>query len=652
MTKDTKLSPKRAENLSLIAFLIHLFAFSILFFLSGERYINSLAVRVEAWHFLGGVLIWLMLLIQFRQRRLADEELLESEEYRKLKREGREASVFEAGIVESSMELQAKRLEWMEKWLVPIFSLLTALYLLVTGGWLWLNRTGLEEVPVLPEGNLIYLVGFLLAGLALISFLFSQYAVGMSRETIWRPLRAGGSYLFSNSLASFALTVVILITNWGRLKPEQITSYVLIWVMIVIGAEMVMNLILDAFTPRMKGRYRRAPFESRLLGMFSEPGGIMRNMAYALDYQFGFKVSETWFYKLLDRTIVPLVIVQLIILYLMTSLTIVPTGHQGILERFGKPINLKQPFESGLHLKFPWLIDRVRTFPVNQIQVLEIGFERGGEEEVEKPLLWSEKHWKEEYPFMVAVSDSNRQSEELNIFDLLIVPLIVQYRINDVELYGYGDKMGYLDPQKLLEAIANQETLHYCATSNMDTLMGSGRNETTQALKEAIQRRSNEYELGVEIVFAGLETIHPPVEVAPAFEKVVGTLQEKQGKVLNAIGREYMLLEQAKAEEEVILAEAKAYAFERSALARANSERFRSQIEAYEAGRMGEDDGQNIYLLREFLSVLDENMPGLRKYVFGVDQVERWVYELDLKESMQPDLFEGLGLPEDNQGEQ
>ena len=47
----------------------------------------------------------------------------------------------------------------------------------------------------------------------------------------------------------------------------------------------------------------------------------------------------------------------------------------------------------------------------------------------------------------------------------------------------------------------------------------------------------------------------------------------------------------------------------------------------------------------EYLSVLDEFLLSMRKYVFIADNVDSWVYELDLKEKLQPDLFSGLGLP-------
>ena len=77
MDKNVKLSPKRAEILSLIALVLQALFFLLLLLVGSG--VNSLAVKIEAWHFLGGTVIWLVLMVQFRQRRLAQEERLDAE---------------------------------------------------------------------------------------------------------------------------------------------------------------------------------------------------------------------------------------------------------------------------------------------------------------------------------------------------------------------------------------------------------------------------------------------------------------------------------------------------------------------------------------------------------------------------------------------
>ena len=43
------------------------------------------------------------------------------------------------------------------------------------------------------------------------------------------------------------------------------------------------------------------------------PGGIMRNIADSLDYQFGFKVSKTWIFGFFERAILPAILLWLLL---------------------------------------------------------------------------------------------------------------------------------------------------------------------------------------------------------------------------------------------------------------------------------------------------------------------------------------------------
>lgn len=648
-----KLSPRRAENLALIAFVLHIFFFLATFIVAIKS--GSLAVRIEAWHFLGGTLIWFILLLQFRQRRLAQEEKTDTEEILRLRQEGKDTSMFESAAADSTLRLAQRRLDWLEKYLVPVFAVLSSIYLIGVGLWCYFALRVTPENP-LAEREFILGVSAYLVGFALISFLFSRYAVGMSHQSEWRPLRAGGSYLLGNALVCLILAGILVLAKSGYMMAESISSYVLVIAMVAIGIEILLNLILDIYRPRIKGQYHRAAYESRLLGLFSEPGGIFSTAAHALDYQFGFKVSETWFFRLLQRTIVLLIVVQVLVLWLMSSIAIVDPGHVGVVERWGRPLNFKNPLESGIHWKLPWPIDNMRHFPTGMIQTLEIGFKSHDEDKGQpnlKPILWTEKHYEEEYPFMVAVTasedtivtsgaDSMVAGDLRNDFDLLVVGLHVHYRIGDVAQYGYGRDRCYHDPDVLLEAICYHEMLQFAAHADTDTLLGPGRYQTTELLHQAIQKSVDDYQMGIDVVFVGLGSVHPPVDIAQSFEKVVAALQDRQAKVLNARGREKAILADARGQAVVLEAEAQAAAYEREVLTRADAFRFAQQCQAYEKG-------QNIYLWREYLSVLEEFLPAMRKYVFASDNVKSWVYQLDLTESLKSDLFEGLGLPETDQ---
>ncbi|MCP4708099.1 MAG: hypothetical protein GY869_05705, partial [Planctomycetes bacterium] len=462
---------------------------------------------------------------------------------------------------------------------------------------------------------------------------------------------------------------------------EQVAAYLLVGLLVVIGVETILNLVLDAFRPRIKDQYRRAPYESRLLGLVSEPGGILKTAAHAIDYQFGFNVSETWFYKLVERAVAPLILAMIFFLYMLSCISIVPPGNQGVLERWGRPLNVEEPYSSGLHVKFPWPVDTIRNFPVDQVQKIEVGFEQndpvydstGQLRRAWRPILWTTEHWKKEYPFIVAVADradrarlgmeeigvepigdlapeqaelpvglEEAQEDEFRYYDMLVVALVVHYRISDVAQYGYGSDYCYQNPDELMQVLCNNQTLLYAANSDIDRLLGPGRQQTTVSLHRAIQDQVDRYKMGVEIVFVGMEAVHPPRPVAQSFETVFGAHQERQSMVLMAQGAAMSEVASARGRGIVVQEQAKAYAFERPQVEKARSERFLEQMESY-------DKGGTVYLMREYFSILDTLVPQMRKYVTATEAVGRSVYEINLEDKLTPDLFSNFGLGMDKQ---
>jgi regulator of protease activity HflC (stomatin/prohibitin superfamily) len=197
-------------------------------------------------------------------------------------------------------------------------------------------------------------------------------------------------------------------------------------------------------------------------------------------------------------------------------------------------------------------------------------------------------------------------------------------------------------------------------------------------LFERIQQAANEQELGIKIVFVGLQGIHPPPEVAPDYEAVVGAIQHKQALVLTAqaqrnqtlstlvgsVGKAYDLADlaaeyqqaqaqddpnqierlagqlddafaQAKGEIYNILATAQSYAYQQAALAEATGERFAGQLKAYRAA-------PTIYPRQQRLTVLEEALSGIRKYIVVADPNDSQVTIVDLQEKPPVDLLGGL----------
>jgi len=675
-------SSKRPVHVALVSLILSIIFFGITFFLG--RWSGFFAVSAVSWLILSVAFIWFVLCLQFYQRSLAEQEKLDASQ---LVRDKESSAIFQARSERATLlSMAQRRLEIFEKWFVPIFSALIAAYQIGIGLYLF-NAVGSAAENELKQP---LLCGICMMAIAFISFLISRYATGMSAQPEWKPLRAGGSSLLGVAVLCFALAVILaLVYLFNFHTPVNVIAMVIPALLVVLGVETALNLIMDIYRPRLKGRYSRSAFDSRLLGVINEPGGILRSAADAIDYQFGFKASQTWFYKLLEQAIVPLILFGGVTLYLLSSVVVVEPDEQAIIEHFGNPLNdagQVRIIDSGLALKWPWPIDIVYKYPTKMISEISIGFvpkvdPKTGEAE-RKPLLWGEKHYEEEYQLLVASEQIGTGSMAGTVpVSLVIAAVPVQYRIKDLYSYIYNHN----EPVKLLESICYRELTKFAASAkietgdqqdNEDNLLGTGRAKAGRILTERVQNAVNEQDLGIEVVFVGLQGIHPPPEVAADYQKVIGAVQKKQALILNAQAERNKTLgpivgsvdkteklyelwlkyqqaedtdsledierlvkqldhsfEEAKGNIFKTLRESQSYAFKKEVLARATGDRFAEQLKAYRAA-------PEIYLQEQRLSMLEETLDDIRKYVVVADQNDTQITIIDLQEKLAPSIYE------------
>jgi membrane protease subunit HflK len=681
-----KVSAKRAEYVALMALILSVVFFTVSFFLAGWS--GSFAIFSLSWLILAAALIWLVLVIQFHQRSLAEQEKLEMAQ---LAKSGQEGTIFRSSEGRAGLFAVAqRRLELFEKWFIPFFSGLIAAYETALGLYLWSRIPEPTQIELSrPLICAIYMVA-----MAFVSFLISRYATGMAAQGQWTPLRGGGGMLFAVALLCFVTAVGLALVQFKVSVVIIVIRWIVPVLLVVLGAEATLNVILDIYRPRLKGRYSRAGFDSRLLGLINEPGGILRTAATAIDYQFGFKVSQTWFYKLLEKAVVPLLLFGAASLYLASTLAVIGPDEEAVIERFGRPmvVDGSRTLDSGLIFKWPWPIDIIYKYPAKKVQQLDIGFVAHTDPQlVDKPLLWGLDHYKEEYNLLVATESLGGEAREVGgavPVSLIRAAIPVQYRIKDLYSYVYLHK----DPAKTLEAICYREVVRFAASakietdrqgsskSEMESLLGAGRAKAAEILKRRIQARADEERLGVEIVFLGLPGFHPPPKVADDYQQVVGSVQNKQALVLEAqaerdrilsslagsvhkAGELYSLagqyqqaraegdvtavaeaednldsaLERAKGDIFATLREAQSYGFEKARLARATGERFAEQLKAYMAA-------PEIYRRELLLAVLEESLENIRKYVVITDPNDTQVFIIDVQEKLTPSLYDISGL--------
>ena len=566
MTTET--THTRSRRAALGGLLLQIVAFGTTFVLSYMT--HAQAVYALSWYIAGGIPIWFVALLVFRQRELAALEAMDLEELRREKQAtgGGEAMFDREGGMGLAFEVAEQRLRWMLKWLIPGFGLATAVYLAVFGVVLWQRLAGNNlQIGVQtgwPTLDRIPIALVVLAILMLGTFLLSRYTSGMGRVKEWQLLRGCGAYMLGNAIAITALMVCLGVAQYNQKVQswEHALAYAIPVLMLILAVEILANFVLDIYRPRTPGVEPRACFDSRLLGLLAEPGGIAHSVAEALNYQFGFKVSQTWFYQLMERWLVPLALVGAVALWLLTSVVVVQPYEHVIIERFGAQLNpggedaqgepLPEPLGPGLHFKWPQPIDTARAYNTGQLHQISVGWQEfAAEPDYERHdkdvLLWTDaRHLGlAHFDFLVCPNPSRQDATERprtawseddkgRVEDvpvhMLRMQVTVQYRICADRLHLYSQAMS--DPHQTIRDVAWEELVRFNASSTPGYLMGDELSQIGDALRRDISARVQD--VGLEVVYVGVENVHPETTVAQAYREVIQAEHEKVAAIRGA----------------------------------------------------------------------------------------------------------------------
>ena len=589
----------------------------------------------------------------FIQSHLIDRERVEALEMQELDRTQGNESLF-AGAAEDAYPARNARRQF-EKWVVPAFSVLVLIGQALGLWWIYGELKDWTGGPT-PDGAVLSIMFFGLFMVVL--FMMGKYSAGLARMDGQELLRPGANYMLLGSVISAAAVLAQAASFFGYSAWDKGITWVVFAVIAVSALENLVTLVLEIYRPRLDDKKARLLYDSRLIGLLGQPGGLVSTATQALDYQFGFKVSETWFYKYLEQKLALIIAVQVAVLFLSSSFVVIQQNEEAFLERFGKRNDHLLP---GFSFKLPWPIDKVYRYKTKKIQNFVLGVldkdeaakPNSGDPEDVQVLLWTSQHNhgsskdpEQNYNMIVASSDVllNTVASDSVPVNLLTVSIPVQYRINNLTNWVYNtDNAG-----SMLQKLSMRAVTRYLIGVDINELMGPGRTKAQEELKKDIQQQVDIQQLGAEIVFVGLQDIHPPVGqteqskasggVAESYEKVnvaqlhsetnrLGALQYKAGKVPQARGAASELLAKARSESTNKVAKAKAEAG-----------RFDQQMSAFNAA-------PSVYKTRSKLDAFQRATKGVRKYILS-DPENRDIINLELQDKLRSDLLDVTVDPE------
>jgi len=500
---------------------------------------NDHAAQSGAYLVLSGAAIWLALAAVFDQHR---RERIEFMEQQTLQASGGASSAFETSA--EDLRVAARRLNWMHSVLLPVSSVLLGVTLMVIGGFrlqakLAPGALDLDKFVAPQQKGWAIAIG---VGLAVIGFVFARFVSGMAKQPVWANLRAGAGAIVGAAVVGIAIAAAHFAQTAGTERVLLYMQVVMPCLLIVLGAEMILNLLLNFYRPRKAGEVPRPAFDSRILSFIASPDRVAESIGGAISYQFGVDVTGSWAYRLLSKSAGALVLIGLGIVWLLTCFEVVEPDQRAIRVRLGEDHGEVGP---GLYLKYPWPLEVFVTESTGVQEMLDLATPKG---KTRGAILWTNDHQVAEVYAIVlpttrttskaggagtpsAEPGTGESGEAVKDVAIVAVEIPLIYTVKDLAKFENFAAPGAREG--LIKALAQRVVLGYLSTVTEDDLLGRQRPEISSELKKRIQATLDAAGAGVEVIVACVEGVHPPQQenAAKAFEKVTELEQNGIGYV-------------------------------------------------------------------------------------------------------------------------
>ncbi len=283
----------------------------------------------------------------------------------------------------------------------------------------------------------------------------------------------------------------------------------------------------------------------------------------------------------LKKIVIGVVVAVVAIILLFNCTYQVREQEQAVLLTFG---NAKTVSTSGLHFKFPFIqqVEKVDT----TIKGLAIGYDINTGESIEDESL-------------MITSDYN----------FINVDFFVEYQVSDPILTLYASE----DPVGILKNIAQSCIRTVVGNSEVDSVLTTGKSEIQAEIKEMINKRLDEQNLGIYLVNITMQDAEPPTaEVMEAFKAVETAKQGKETAINNANKYRNEKLPAAEANVDQVLQSAEASKQERINEATGQVSRFNQMYAEY-------IKYPEVTKLRMFYEAMEDVLPNLEVIIDSGD---------------------------------
>ena len=295
---------------------------------------------------------------------------------------------------------------------------------------------------------------------------------------------------------------------------------------------------------------------------FVKGGADSLSVVDYLEENTGITMRGLWSIRYIKQ-IAPVTVVLIVgFLWLSTCIVQVdPNSHAAVYRLGTLQKDVKGP---GIHLVLPYPFDKVEIHDTESVQKVTIGYDSTDNSDN----LWTATHGKNEYKLLLGSGD-----------ELVSINIRIEYRIKN--LYKYLSSTA--DPKQVMVAQAYELVTDETIASDLATLLSADRDAFADNFHVALDKKLDQYDLGIETVSIVLESIHPPLEVAQVYQQIISAEIEAEQLIIMAESSAAILLAEAEESRDTAIGQQTAEHATKVAQARTEVAEFMAGVEAYNA---------------------------------------------------------------------
>lgn len=279
-----------------------------------------------------------------------------------------------------------------------------------------------------------------------------------------------------------------------------------------------------------------------------------------LESNTGITMRGLWSVKYIKQIAPVTVLIIAGFLWISTCIVQIDPYSQGAVYRLG---TLREDtLGPGLHLVLPYPIDKVNIYNTESVNKITVGY--SSTEDTDN--IWTGGHGSNEYKLLLGGGD-----------ELVSINLRIEYKISNLRKYLSNTS----SPTQFLEALAYELVTDRTIDTDLASLLSADRDAFAKSFNIELSRKLEKHDIGIEIVSVVLESIHPPLEIAGIYQKIISAEITAEKAVIDAKAIAATITAEAESKRDTVISEAKAEQSTKIAAAKTAIAEFTAGVDAY-----------------------------------------------------------------------